>query len=310
MNPSHFPELPSNLPPGTLTQGYVSLELDVPLELPFTLVQGARPGPNLLVTAGIHGAEYASIAAAVQVAQTPPQTLAGSLTVLPIVNRPAYRTRSIYINPVDGKNLNRCFPGDPGGSFAQQLAHWLTENAIQRADAYIDLHGGDLNEGLTPFTIFIEGDEASRRLAEVFGLELLVSSSPGGTTTAAGYRCGVPSILAEAGGNGLWPEADVEALASGVRRVMQHLGMLEGPLEPKPTRLLHEFAWLRSEHEGLWYPKVGAGAQVQAGQDLGRITDPFGKVLQTVNAPLAGTVLFVVSSLAINPGDPLYGIGA
>lgn len=310
MNLHRFTELPSDPPPGSVTRGYVTPELDVPLELPFTVVQGVRPGPKLLVTAGIHGAEYASIAAAVRAAQTEPQTLAGTLTVLPIVNQPAYRTRSIYINPVDGKNLNRVFPGDAGGSFAEQLAFWLTESAIKRADAYIDLHGGDLNESLTPFTIFIEGDERSRQLAEVFGLELLVSSGPGGTTTAAGYKNGAPSILAEAGGNGLWSEADVAALSGGIRRVMQHLGMLEGQPEPKPTRELTQFAWLRSEHEGLWYPKVDAGEAVQAGQDLGCVRDPFSNPLQPVTAPLAGTVLFVVSSLAINPGDPLYGIGA
>lgn len=303
-------ELPLDIPAGTVVKGYVAPELDVGLELPFTVVGGARPGPKLLVTAGIHGAEYASIEAAVRVSQTDPQTLSGTLVVLPIVNLPAYRTRSIYLNPVDGKNLNRFFPGDAGGSFAEQLAFWLTENAIKGAAAYIDLHGGDLNEALTPFTIFIEGDEKSRQLAEVFGIELLVSSGPGGTTTAAGYRNGVPSILAEAGGNGLWPEADVAVLETGVRRVMQHLGMLEGKLEPKPTQQLTQFAWLRSEHDGLWYPKVKAGEKVQARQDIGHIADPFGNALQPVAAPIAGTVLFAVTSLAINVGDPLYGIGA
>ncbi|MBF6596109.1 MAG: succinylglutamate desuccinylase/aspartoacylase family protein [Thermaceae bacterium] len=303
-------QLPLDLPAGSAARGYISPELDVPLELPFTVVRGGQPGPRLLVTAGIHGAEYASIEAAVRLAQTSPQALSGTLLVLPIVNLPAYRTRSIYLNPIDGKNLNRCFPGEAGGSFAEQLAFWLVENAIKGSDAYIDLHGGDLNEALTPFTIFIQGDQRSRALAEVFGLPLLVSSSPSGTSITAGYRSGIPSILAEAGGNGLWPEADVGVLEHGVRQVMQHLGMLAGKPEPKPTRQLGEFAWLRSEHDGLWYPKVAAGQQVQPGQDIGHIATPFGKVLQPVTAPIAGIVLFAVTSLAINVGDPLYGIGA
>ena len=309
MNLEKVRDLPREVPVGTAVKGYVTLDVGAPLELPFTVVRGTRPGPKLLITAGIHGAEYASIAAAVQIAQTNPQALAGTLTVLPIVNVPAYQARSVYLNPIDGKNLNRCFPGDPGGSYAERLAHWLTEHAIKGSDTYIDLHGGDLIEGLAHFTLFAEGDERSRELAEVFGLELLVSTGPGGTTTAAGHANGVPSILAEAGGNGLWPETDVRVLADGVRRVMQHLGMLEGTPESRPTRQLTEFAWLRSEHAGLWYPKLEAGAKVEAGQDLGRITDPFGGVLQPVTAPIGGTVLFVVSSLAINGGDPLYGIG-
>lgn len=305
-----FSSLPLSSAPGSVTRGYVHLELSVPLDLPFTLVRGARPGPRLLVTAGIHGAEYASIEAALRIAHTDPATLAGTLLVIPIVNLPAYRTRSIYINPVDGKNLNRCFPGEASGSYAEQLACWLTEQAIRGSDAYIDLHGGDLIEALTPFTLYVEGDRAGLELAQVFGIPLLVSTGPGGTTTAAGFQNGVPSILAEAGGNGLWPQQDVAALEQGIVRVMQHLGMLAGTPEPKPTQQLSQFAWLRCEQDGLWYPRVGAGVQVAAGQDLGRITDPFGQVLQPVTAPIAGVTLFAVTSLAINSGDPLYGIGA
>jgi predicted deacylase len=290
--------------------GYVQLELDVPLELPFTVVRGAQAGPTLLVTAGIHGAEYASIEAAVRVARTDPKDLSGTLVVLPITNPPAYKARSIYINPIDGQNLNRQFPGDPDGSFSQQLAAWLTENAIQASSAFIDLHGGDMIEALTPFTIFTEGDASAQQLAEAFGIPLLVSSAPGGMSISAGFKHGVPSILAEAGGNGLWPEHDVQWLEQGVKRVMQHLSMIVGTPEPMPTRLLTQFAWLRAEHDGLWYPTLKAGETVRAGQDLGRITDPFGVMLQEIAAPQDGVVLFAVTSLAINHGDPLYGIGA
>lgn len=311
MNPQRVSQLPiSQTPSGTVSIGYVQLEIDVPLELPFTVVQGARPGPKLLVTAGIHGAEYASIEAAVRTARISPHGLCGTLIVLPITSLPAYRARSIYVNPIDAQNLNRQFPGDPDGSFSQQLADWLTQNAIQLCDAFIDLHGGDMIEALTPFTIFTDGDAKARALAEAFGIPLLVSSAPGGTSIAAGFKSGVPSILAEAGGNGLWPESDVRWLEQGVRRAMQHLGMLEGTPEPMPTRLLTQFAWLRSEHDGLWYPSLGAGEMVRAGQDLGRITDPFGATLQEVSAPQDGVTLFAVTSLAINRGDPLYGIGA
>jgi uncharacterized protein len=311
MKPQRTHRLPIlETPSGTVSVGYIQLELDVPLELPFTIVRGAQPGPTLLVTAGIHGAEYASIEAAVRVSHTDPQDLSGTLVVLPITNPPAYKARSIYINPIDGRNLNRQFPGDLDGSFTQQLAAWLTQNAIQGASAFIDLHGGDLNEALTPFTIFTEGDAKAQELAQAFGIPLLVSSAPGGTSIGAGWNNGVPSILAEAGGNGLWPEHDVRWLEQGVKRAMQYLGMLAGTPDPMPTRLLTQFAWLRSDHDGLWHPSVGAGESVRASQGLGRITDPFGATLQDVTSPQDGVTLFAVTSLAINHNDPLYGIGA
>jgi uncharacterized protein len=295
--------------PGSSLNGYIRLDLDVSFELPYTIVKGANPGKTLLVTAGIHGAEYASIAAAVSLGRIDPALISGTLIVLPIVCVPAYRARSIYTNPVDGKNLNRQFPGDYDGTFSQQLAAWLTDNAIKVSDAYIDLHGGDMIEALEPFTIYPEGHPASLELAQAFGIPLLVAAAPGGTTTSAARTAEIPSILAESGGNGLWFKDDVALLEHGLHRAMQHLGMLEGSPEKIQTRALSEFAWLRAEFEGLWYPLERLG-KLKKGQALGQITDPFGTVLQTVTAPMDGVILFSVTSLAINIGDPLYGIGA
>jgi predicted deacylase len=294
---------------GTAIKGYLRLSVGVEVELPFAVIQGHQPGPRLLLTAGIHGAEYASIAAAGRWMALDPGQLVGSLVVLPVVNPLAFDNRSIYNNPLDGLNLNRVFPGKADGSYAYRLAHWLTQEAIRGSAAYIDLHGGDLIEALVPFTLFPAGDPASQQLAEVFGIPRLLSTGPVGTTMAAAQQMGVPAILAEAGGNGLWPQPAVDLLEEGVRRVMVHLGMLPGQLESRPTHLVSQFAWLRSDHRGWWYPAVEVGDQVKEGQLLGRITDPFGTVLQEAYSSVNGEVLFLVTSLAIHPGDPLCGIG-
>ncbi len=303
-------EIPfKSVKPGSSVNGYIKLEMDVSFDLPYTIVKGEKPGKTLLVTAGIHGSEYASIAAAVSLGQIDPKLVSGTLIILPIVCMPAYRARSIYTNPIDGKNLNRQFPGDFAGSFTQQLAAWITENAIQVSDAYIDLHGGDMIEALEPFTIYPENHAESLELAQAFGIPLLVAAAPGGTTITSAREANIPSILAESGGNGLWFKPDVALLETGLYRAMQHLGMLEGEPEKIVCEELTEFAWLRAEAEGLWYPTERLG-KLTKGQALGQITDPFGKVLQTVTCPLDGVILFSVTSMAINVGDPLYGIGA
>jgi predicted deacylase len=123
------------------------------LDLPFFLINGQQPGPTLAVTGGIHGAEYASIEAALRLGRTiQPQELAGRLIVAPVVTVPSFKARSIYINPLDGRNINRVFPGNPEGSASEQLADWVFRNVIQQANYYIDLHGGDLNEALVART--------------------------------------------------------------------------------------------------------------------------------------------------------------
>jgi hypothetical protein len=285
--------------------------------LPMWLINGTAAGPTLAVTAGVHPAEYASIAGALHVGQTlTPEGLRGRVIVVPVMNLPAFTARSIYVCPLDGKNLNRVFPGNPGGSASEQIAAWVFEHVIGRADYYVDLHGGDLIEALVPFTIFYRSgdrrvDEESLALAKAFGIELLVSSETPGSTFSSASRAGIPAILAEAGGQGIWTQEDVARHTDGVVRVLRHLGMHAGGApSPIAATVLEQFAWLRSDHDGFWYPSVAVGDNVANGQSLGGIRDWEGRELQRAASPVAGRVLFIVSSLAINRGDPLLAVGA
>src|SRR4028119_1687076 len=201
------------------------------VEIPFAIIEGREPGPCLLITAGVHGSEFCSIEAALRAMKADPDTLRGTLLVLPILNVRGFRQRSIYVMPEDGKNLNRMFPGKPGGSTSERLAHWLVTQVYPHADAYLDLHGGDLDESLVPFSLFPSGSNASRELAAVFGLPIAVAAGGEGYTINAAHRVGVPSVLAEVSGNGLWDEATVGQLIAGIERGMEHLGVLAGPAE-------------------------------------------------------------------------------
>ncbi len=287
------------------------------LRLPVFVINGAAPGPTLVATAGVHAAEYASIAAALEVAQKlQPAELRGRVIIAPVINAPGYPGRAIYVCPLDGKNPNRFFPGDPAGSASEQLAGWVFENIIRQADYYVDLHGGDLIEALTPFTLFYRSgnaavDDKSLEMARVFGIRYIVRSETPGSTYSAASRAGIPAILAEAGGQGIWTAEDVACHRAGLERLLRHLGLLPGP-QPAAAActVLDQFLWVRSEHAGCWYPACAVGDSVAAGQELGRVQDFEGRVLQTATAPAGGAVLFLVTSLAINAGDPLLAVGA
>jgi len=270
-----------------------------------------------VVTAGIHAAEYASIAAALELGRSlDPGSLSGRVIVVPIVDMPAFTARSIYVCPLDGKNPNRVFPGNPHGSASEQIADWVFRNVMSQATHYVDLHGGDLIEALVPFTIFFRTgdnrvDEASLEMARVFGIQFLVCSETPGSTFCAASRAGIPSILTEAGGQGIWTAEDVHCHTNGLNRLMRHLKMIPGNApETVPCTLLERFLWLRSEQDGFWYPAVAVNDQVKAGQNLGVVKNYEGEVLQTAISPADGIVLFIVSSLAINRSDPLLAVGA
>ena len=198
--------------PGTRVTGFVPVDVgSATLEVPVAIVHGSRPGPRVAVTAGIHGAEYVSIAALREVVRDlDPSTMTGSLVAVLTASPAAFAARTIYVNPLDGLNLNRQFPGDRHGSPTQRLAHWLTTEVIAGSDAFVDMHCGDMNEALVSFTGIEETGDASvdarsRELAEAYGLRyLLIGPSPGTTTTAAA-ALGIPAVLGEVGGQGLWP---------------------------------------------------------------------------------------------------------
>ncbi len=304
--------------PGQKVTGTHTLKLqDRTTELPLFLINGKSDGPTLAVTGGVHGAEYASIEAALRLGQTlDPARLHGRVLICPVVDMPAFQARAIYICPIDGKNPNRFFPGNPNGTASEQLADWITRNIIRQGNYYVDLHGGDMNEALVPFTLYqkfgnAELDKKSLEMARVFGIRYLVSSEVKGSTTSAAAMAGIPGILAESGGMGVWKEEHIAAHTNGLNRLLRYLDMIEGPKpEELPTQVMDQFVWLRSDHFGYYYPKVQVNDVVKKGQDLGRVADFTGKTLQPIAAPLDGTVLFCVSSLAMNQGDPLLAIGA
>ena len=125
------------------------------LDIPVVEATGAGDGPRLTVIAGVHGCEYASMAAVRQwAAGLAGRDLRGLVTVVPVLNLAAFRARSPFVVPEDGKNLNRCFPGDPDGTLAERLAHATFTQLITGSDALIDAHCGDLPEALEPFTLY------------------------------------------------------------------------------------------------------------------------------------------------------------
>ncbi len=306
--------------PGQRVQDYVNVDIKgIVVRLPVYLINGSESGPTLLVSAGIHGGEYPCVEAATRLGRAiDPDKLRGRLIVLPSANPIAFKARSIYVTPVDGLNLNRQFPGDPTGTFTQAWAAWLFQNALSKADLYIDMHGGDMIEALVPFVSFnITGNEEvdakARQMAEAYGIRaMLVKRDAGGlagTTYAAAARAGVAALLTEAGGQGVWTEEEVDILQDGVRRVMARFDMYENIADAGEAAVeLGGWEWLRSEHEGLFYPAVAVGEMVTEGQAVGHIADIFGNVLQEAHAPVSGEVLFLVTSLAINDGDPLMAI--
>ncbi|MCL2781741.1 MAG: M14 family metallopeptidase [Actinomycetia bacterium] len=288
------------------------------LEIPYARIEGAADGPHLTVVAGVHGCEYTAQAAVMRlINELDEAQLSGTVTAVPILNQPGFWARAPFVVPVDDKNLNRCFPGDPNGTYTEALAHAIFTNFIQPADYLLDLHAGDVPEGLEPFCIYEESPvaEKARELALVYGTGHIVRQSRdgrtvGGTTSAAAADIGIPAIVAEWGANGICDEASVAAHTQGVTNVLAHLGMVPAELaRPAAVPAEHDgWIWLRAAVRGWWQPWIEVGQQASAGDVLGVMLDPFGAELERIVAPAAGCPMFITTSPAVLADGLLLGL--
>jgi predicted deacylase len=249
-----------------------------------------------------------------------PAEVRGTLVILPLLNRPGFYERSIYVNPEDNDNLNRLFPGDANGTWGQRFAHHLLTQVISRFDHSIDLHAGDLIEDLVPFVIYRETGDAARdaeikKMVDAYGAPWAVASAPTGERPGSLYAVaalnGVAAMLAESGGNGLPREEDIARHVRGVTNILRAIGALGGtPERVKPPTVVESFDWLRSPVEGIFHSRVKVDQRVAKGDVVGELTDLVGEPLATVRAPVGGVVLFTVTSPAIKKDGLLLAIGA
>jgi len=295
------------------------------LAVPLVEVTGTADGPTLTVIAGVHGCEYASMAGVRRwTAELGGRDLRGRVRAVPVLNVTAFAARAPFVVPEDGKNLNRCFPGDPAGTLAERLAYDTFTQLVSGSDAVIDAHCGDLVEALQPFTLYEAGpaEDRARALATAYGLPYVIRQETGpgravsGSTSGAAADAGIAAITAEAGGCGLVEEAAVRLHVAGLNRVLAALGMAtsrpdyDAAAASEPSHL-GRFLWLRCGPAGWWEPAVSAGDSVAEGQLLGTVSSLDGaQVRQTIVAPAAGVVIFLTSSPAVANDGLLLGLGA
>lgn len=266
----------------------------------------------------MHGGEYPGIESAIRFAAAlDPADLSGRVRVIHLANPPAFYAKRQYVSPLDDKNLNRSFPGDRAGSPTERTAAVVMES-LASADFWVDLHGGDIHEALVPFTLISahgkpEVVSQAESMARAYGIEhILQSSSIAGASCQAAAERGIPAILVESGQIGqLHPEA-VNKHLSGLTHLLVHLGMHRGRERAAAVSspLLTQFSWISSPSTGFFYPQATPGEFRRRGSVAGVIRDAFGDVQDEVQVPHDGLVLFMVTSLAIAAGEPLFAVAA
>ena len=306
---------------GQRAQGFITVGETVsgPMQFPVVIINGADDGPILCLTSGVHATEYAPIDAVMRIVQSvDPATLRGAVIAVPVVNMRMFDSRTGFVSPLDGLNLNKVAPGRADGSASEILAGVLLDEVIGQAAYHIDLHAGDLGEMLLPFAGYAltgkhDLDAQGEALARLYSPKLISLANTDGKIPPfadgicyAATRRGVVSIFAESGGNGTLEDADVRVHVDGVTNVMRYLGMIDGKAPtPGPRVSARDRKVVRATRAGLLRLRVTIGDELVAGQEVAEVCNVFGEVVETVRSSGDGIAGLVWAHKVVNTGDPI-----
>ncbi|MGI9606269.1 MAG: succinylglutamate desuccinylase/aspartoacylase family protein [Acidimicrobiales bacterium] len=279
------------------------------MSIPVVAIHGKTSGPNVWVNAALHGDEINGVEIINRVlADVDPKTMAGTLIAVPVVNVHGFVTGDRYLP--DRRDLNRSFPGSKSGSLASRLAHIFMTEIVDRCDVGIDLHTASDHRTNLPQIRANLDDAGTVELAEVFGASVMMhSKSRSGSLRGSATKIGKTVLLYEGGEALRFDQSAIAAGEAGVRRVLAHLGMIDGaPESIEPRRVSRSSGWVRATRSGIVHLDIETGDAVEKRQSLGIVADAMGKRLSTVRATRTGLVVGRTLYPMANKGDALVHV--
>lgn len=255
------------------------------VEIPIICIKNGS-GPTVLLTGGIHGDEYEGPIAISYLARSlDPARVEGRIIMIPAYNIPAV-LNDTRLSPVDNRDMNRCFPGNPKGTFSEMLAHFLDGYILPMADVSLDMHtaGHSFDSALSTNMHYLPDPEMRRKTmaaASAFGAPfntVFWGVDEGATFTSCVERRGAISLGTELGG---WGRVNVEGVRigrRGVDNILKHFGVIEG--SPETTQkngsagtrhmmVRDQCSYSFAPYGGLFEPTNVVGDEVRAGQPAG-----------------------------------------
>jgi predicted deacylase len=281
--------------------------------VPVGIVEGKNSGPTLAVLGAVHATEYAAHDGVVRFWESlDPDELSGKVYVVLAADVIALCSHTQYTNPIDGKNLNRVWPGKADGTLTEVIAYTITREVISPAEAVIDCHGGEFDEAIDLFIIThktgqADLDQRTLDLAMALGFPFVeVTDAHGavlgaGTGAAEAMKSGRPAVTLEAGGRGFREERHISAVFNALQNALNHLGMKPGqpvPWAGRPVKLDHGVI-LKTTRMGLYQPLVTVGDWIERDAVFARVLDFDGTLLEEIRVSEAGVVLDVIRARVI-----------
>ncbi|WP_127716823.1 succinylglutamate desuccinylase/aspartoacylase family protein [Halobacteriovorax sp. HLS] len=265
--------------------------------------------PCVVVTACVHGDEINGLRIAQSLIKGKLKIQKGTLIIIPVVNIYGFLNKLRYLP--DRKDLNRCFPGLPKGSFGSRFAHFIFQNITKYGDVFIDLHSGPPGRFNIPQIRCDLSNKIVQDLVDNISVPLVVNSSlKDGSLREAIESTGKACIVFE-GGEGLrFDETITKYGVNLVKSTLAHLQMIKTKKEfNKDKVIINKTKWLRAKEGGLLINKAHHGKVAKKGDIIGELRKITGELITYIRMDNDGVILGTSKSSLIMSGDALYNIG-
>ena len=283
-----------------------------PVEVPVIINRSKKPGPTVLITAGIHGDEVNGVEIVRQIiAKGINKPKIGTIICIPVIN--IFGFIHMERKFPDGRDLNRVFPGSKSGSLASRVAHKLVSEVVPHADLIIDYHTGGADRFNSPQVRISKNIKPLDELASIFGAPFVLHT----TDIKKSFRntcnkLSIPLLLFEGGKSFNIDPIITNTGVNGCKRILSHMGMLTSKFKvSKPKKraiIIVESTWVRAKHSGMFKASIALNSYVEKGKVLGNITDPYGKFNHFVKADNSGYIFNINQSPIVYQGDALFHI--
>ena len=311
--PQPLPLLNRVVDPGTFAtlhwtpdQSFGSIATPVPV----LVAHGTKPGPQLCLTAAIHGDELNGIEMVRRLMyKLEPDELAGTVIGVPIVNLDGFRSGSRYLS--DRRDLNRYFPGNKNGSAASRVAHSLYSNIVSHCDYLVDLHTGSQKRvNLPQLRADLDNPDVVAFAKHFGGMTVLHSPGVTGMLRDAAVKDGIVAVTMEAGGPNRLETQAVNYGVQALETLLENLQMQKASrFWSAPQPVFFESEWIRADQGGILLAEVKLNDKVKKGQILGTVTDPISNTGSAIIAPYNGRVLGMAVNQVIHAGFAAFRIG-
>lgn len=279
------------------------------------VLDSGKCGPDIYIQAGLHGGETAQWCLADLVPFLRKNLCCGRVRIVPYANPLAWLQRCYFstngkFSLVDGKDFNRCFPGNADGDVNGRIAAAIL-NIADRADVVLDLH---TSKNSQPFVIYTK--EEYEHLVKAAGMKYNQFSRDvdipalQGTFNAELDRRKIANLTIECGSHNQYDAEKISQVVRVIKNILAYNKIIGADLMPANEILKFEQRKkIYASADGLAKFEKQPGdivlkeeiiAKIHAAADIGQE--------EAVSAPESGVILTELQGHIVWEGDVLAEI--